>query len=53
MPAMQFSFVPWQYDDEVVQIAKKFVQIHEEIVTPLILQATKAAQETGTSKTIL
>lgn len=26
---MQFSYVPWQYDDETVEIAKKFVAIHE------------------------
>jgi len=47
MPAMQFSFVPWQYDDEVVDIAKKFVMIHEDIVTPMIFKATKEAELRG------
>ena len=29
---MQFSYVPWQYDDETVEIAKKFVLLHETVV---------------------
>lgn len=48
LPAMQFSFVPWQYDDEVVDIARDFVRIHEEIVTPLVLEAAKEVSITGT-----
>jgi len=29
---MQFSFTPWQYDDEVVAIARKYVTLHETVV---------------------
>ena len=47
LPAMQFSFVPWQYDEEVAIIARKYVKIHEDIVTPIILDAAKSAQITG------
>ncbi|XP_052801466.1 myogenesis-regulating glycosidase-like [Mya arenaria] len=47
LPAMQFSFVPWQYDAEVVRIARKYVQIHEDVVTPIVLREAKEAQETG------
>lgn len=31
LPAMQFSISPWQYDDEVVQIAKYYVELHETV----------------------
>lgn len=31
LPAMQFSISPWQYDNEVVRIAKHFIEIHETI----------------------
>lgn len=48
MPAMQFSFVPWQYDQEVIAIAKKYVKIHEDIVTPMVLDAAEVSQTKGT-----
>ena len=47
LPAMQFSFVPWDYDDEVVQIAQKMVKIHESLVTPILLRAAKEAETKG------
>lgn len=47
LPAMQFSFVPWQYDEEVVKIAKTYVEIHEKVVTPIILETAKQTQKTG------
>ena len=47
LPAMQFSFVPWQYDEEVVEIAREYVRIHEEIVTPIVLQAAEEVSVTG------
>ena len=50
LPAMQFSFVPWQYDDEVIDIARDFVRIHEEVVTPIVLEAAKDVSITGTYK---
>ncbi|KAJ8301025.1 hypothetical protein KUTeg_022544 [Tegillarca granosa] len=47
MPSMQFSFVPWQYDSEVVAIAKQMVEIHENRVVPILLKAAKETLETG------
>ncbi|KAK3087847.1 hypothetical protein FSP39_011435 [Pinctada imbricata] len=47
LPAMQFSFVPWDYDDEVVKMAKKMVDTHENIVTPILMKATKEAMKHG------
>ncbi|KAL3847851.1 hypothetical protein ACJMK2_018742 [Sinanodonta woodiana] len=47
LPAMQFSFVPWQYDQETIDIAEKFVKIHQDIVTPILLEASKDAIERG------
>ncbi|XP_038078855.1 myogenesis-regulating glycosidase-like [Patiria miniata] len=42
MPAMQFSISPWQYDDEVVTISKKWVTFHEDVITPKLLQIARA-----------
>ena len=44
---MQFSFVPWQYDEEVVRISREYVRIHEEIVTPIVLMAAKDVPTAG------
>ena len=41
LPSMQFSISPWQYDEEVVTIAKKWVDFHEEIITPKLIQLAK------------
>ena len=49
LPAMQFSFLPWQYDAEVVRIARKYVTVHEEVVTPLVLEAAREAVKFGGS----
>ncbi|XP_070532691.1 myogenesis-regulating glycosidase-like [Ptychodera flava] len=48
LPSMQFSLSPWQYDDEVVEIALKMVQVHEDIVTPIVLKAAREATVSGT-----
>merc|ERR1712136_31403 len=32
LPAMQFSITPWQYDDEVDQLARQYVNLHETVV---------------------
>ncbi|XP_064649998.1 myogenesis-regulating glycosidase-like isoform X2 [Lineus longissimus] len=47
LPSMQFSLAPWQYDEEVVEIARRMMKIHEEVVTPIILEAAKQTKEDG------
>ena len=47
LQSMQFSFVPWQYDEETVRIAKEMVRQHEEIVYPLLLEAGEEMLKTG------
>ncbi|KAF7989492.1 hypothetical protein HCN44_008166 [Aphidius gifuensis] len=46
MPALQYSFVPWDYDNETIQICKTYTDLHAEI-TPLIIEAMQLAVETG------
>ena len=46
---MQFSIAPWQYDEEVVEIARKAVEIHHTVVTPIVLEAAKKAVTHGKS----
>ncbi|CAH1250756.1 KIAA1161 [Branchiostoma lanceolatum] len=41
-PSMHFSISPWQFDFDTVEIAQKFVSIHEEEVTPLVLQISRS-----------
>ncbi|XP_078657522.1 myogenesis-regulating glycosidase-like [Branchiostoma floridae x Branchiostoma belcheri] len=47
LPAMQFSIAPWQYDEEVVQISKRYVELHENFVTPLVLKFAEEALRDG------
>uniref|UniRef100_A0A673LY21 Si:ch211-117c19.1 n=1 Tax=Sinocyclocheilus rhinocerous TaxID=307959 RepID=A0A673LY21_9TELE len=47
MPAMQFSLPPWHYDDEVVNIAKKFTALHESLVAPRVLELAGEVLYTG------
>nr|XP_055056337.1 myogenesis-regulating glycosidase [Misgurnus anguillicaudatus] len=47
MPAMQFSLPPWLYDDEVVNIAKKFTALHESLVAPRVLELAGEVLYTG------
>ncbi|XP_022106979.1 uncharacterized protein LOC110988061 [Acanthaster planci] len=42
MPAMQFSISPWQYDDEVVRISRKWVSFHENFITPKLLDIARS-----------
>lgn len=30
MPSIQFSWAPWNFDEETINITKKFVKLHEE-----------------------
>ena len=46
MPALQFSYVPWQYDSETVEISKKMVNLHEQFA-PRIIELAEEAVETG------
>lgn len=44
MPAMQFSVVPWLYDDEVVRIAHKMCALHERYADKIIALAEEATR---------
>ncbi|ELU01911.1 hypothetical protein CAPTEDRAFT_169765 [Capitella teleta] len=46
MPSMQYSVVPWQYDDEVVEIAKKMDALHEKY-SDLLITLGRMAVATG------
>ncbi|XP_035829387.1 myogenesis-regulating glycosidase [Aplysia californica] len=46
LPVVQFSVVPWVYDDEVVTITKKCLAIREQYVSR-ILQLAQECVETG------
>ncbi|KAG8187419.1 hypothetical protein JTE90_009495 [Oedothorax gibbosus] len=46
MPSIQFSIVPWDYDDEVISISRKMVALHEKYSNFIIKTAEKAT-ETG------
>lgn len=39
LPCMQFSVSPWQYDDQVVKIAQKYVELHRTVVYEEVLRA--------------
>ncbi|XP_030647371.1 myogenesis-regulating glycosidase [Chanos chanos] len=47
LPAMQFSIPPWVYDDEVVEIARKFTALHETLVAPRIIELAGEVLQTG------
>ncbi|XP_036324259.1 myogenesis-regulating glycosidase-like isoform X3 [Rhagoletis pomonella] len=46
MPSLQFSYVPWNFDEEAIEISKKFVQMHADYA-PEIIKRFKLATETG------
>ncbi|XP_055850100.1 myogenesis-regulating glycosidase [Episyrphus balteatus] len=47
MPSLQFSFVPWNFDDlETISISQKFCDLHSQY-TPQIMERFKLATETG------
>ncbi|OXU27291.1 hypothetical protein TSAR_004452 [Trichomalopsis sarcophagae] len=46
MPALQYSFVPWDFDAETIAICKTFTDLHAKIA-PKIVALMKKAVETG------
>ncbi|CRL02784.1 CLUMA_CG015748, isoform A [Clunio marinus] len=46
MPSLQFSYVPWQYDQEAIDISHTFVNLHAQY-TPYIMERFKQAVMTG------
>lgn len=48
LPAMQFSLAPWQYDDAVVAIARKYAHLHATTVGNELEAAAKDAVLRGT-----
>ncbi|XP_030572178.1 myogenesis-regulating glycosidase [Drosophila novamexicana] len=46
MPSLQFSFVPWNFDQETIEISKTFTKLHSDY-TPYIMKLFKRATETG------
>ena len=48
MPSMQYSIPPWHYNESIVNdICKRYVDIHEELVFPILINAAKKAVITG------
>ncbi|RLF19612.1 MAG: hypothetical protein DRZ82_05045 [Thermoprotei archaeon] len=45
MPIVQYSIPPWRYDDETVNISKKYTLLHENLVDYYIMLAKKAMKE--------
>lgn len=46
MPALQFSYTPWDFDDETVKISKHFVEMHESYAEQII-ERMRLAVKTG------
>lgn len=46
LPSMQFSIVPWQYDEEVINISIKFTKMHEKY-SDLIIELAQESVRTG------
>ncbi|ALC45294.1 tobi [Drosophila busckii] len=46
MPSLQFSFVPWNFDNETIQISKTFTELHADY-TPYIMKLFKRSTESG------
>lgn len=46
LPVMQYSIAPFDFDDEVVRIAHKFQELHNEFV-PLFVELAENVKKTG------
>ncbi|KAK7870752.1 hypothetical protein R5R35_009900 [Gryllus longicercus] len=42
MPAIQYSYVPWDYDNETVEICQKYTKLHAEYAPKIIEQLKKS-----------
>ncbi|GBP18690.1 Myogenesis-regulating glycosidase [Eumeta japonica] len=47
MPSLQYSFVPWDYDSETIEICKKYTQLHADYADDIV-RAIEASMEKGT-----
>lgn len=53
LPAMQFSVVPWQFDDETVAIGRKFaVELRQSVINEAIEKAANESVETGNNRSL-
>lgn len=50
MLVMKFSFLPWNYDIEVVKLARKLIKFRQEKIIPVLLKAVREAELTGEPK---
>ncbi|XP_012256854.2 myogenesis-regulating glycosidase-like [Athalia rosae] len=46
MPSLQYSFVPWDFDNETIEVSRKFTNLHAEIA-PTIISCMQKAVATG------
>lgn len=46
MPSLQFSYVPWDYDNETIEISRQFTSLHARIA-PIIVAEMKRTIVTG------
>ncbi|XP_037292253.1 myogenesis-regulating glycosidase [Manduca sexta] len=42
MPSMQFSYVPWDFDNETIAISKKYVELHARYAPEIIAACRRA-----------
>ncbi|CAH0399610.1 unnamed protein product [Chilo suppressalis] len=50
LPVMQYSFAPWNFDDETVEISKRYTELHAEYAEK-IYEAMQASVEEGSPVT--
>ncbi|XP_045450334.1 myogenesis-regulating glycosidase-like [Melitaea cinxia] len=46
MPTLQYSFVPWDHDDEAVEICRRYTQLHAEFADEIVA-AMQRSVDTG------
>lgn len=47
LPVIRFSYLPSQYDDEVVQLARNLTALRQQTVNPLLIKYVQEALDTG------